>query len=68
MKVYGIISLELPRRGDSNEYTQYAIFNIKKKNTLIHPKSAAIGYKKEFDTAVVNQLSVLIEPLKFYCI
>ena len=25
-----MFSLELPLRGDSNEYTQYTIFNIKK--------------------------------------
>ena len=59
-------SLESPHRGDSNEYTQYTIFNIKKKITLNHPKSAAIGFcakgfKNMFETAVVN------EPLKFYC-
>ena len=26
-----MFSLESPHRGDSNEYTQYTIFNIKKK-------------------------------------
>ena len=31
MKVYCVFSLESPQRGDSNEYTQYTIFNIKKK-------------------------------------
>ena len=30
-------------RGDSNEYTQYTIFNIKEKITLNHPKSADMG-------------------------
>ena len=34
-----MFSLELPRRGDSNEYTRYAIFNIKKE---IHPKLSEI--------------------------
>ena len=29
MKVYCLFSLESPHRGDSNEYTQYTIFNIK---------------------------------------
>ena len=67
-----MFSLESPHRGDSNEYTQYTIFNMKKKNTLNHPKSAAMGFfsmwlKNEFETAVVNEPSVL-EPLKFYCI
>ena len=49
-------SLELPHGGDSNEDTQYTIFNIKKKNTLNHPKSAAMGFfservKNDFETA-----------------
>ena len=39
-----MFSLEAPHRGDSNEYTQYTIFNIKKKVTLIFPKSAAMGF------------------------
>ena len=30
--VYSMFSLELPHRGDSNKYTQYTIFNIKKEN------------------------------------
>ena len=67
-----MFSLESPHRGDSNEYTQYTIFNTKKKNTLNYPKSEAMGFcskglKKEFETAVVNEPSVF-EPLKFYCI
>ena len=39
MKVYCVFSLESPHRGDSNEYTQYTIFNIKKEN---HPKLSQI--------------------------
>ena len=31
MKVYCVFSLESPQQGDSNEYTQYTIFDIKKK-------------------------------------
>ena len=55
----------------SNEYTQYTIFNINKKITLNYLKSAAKGFfskglKNEFETAVVNELSVF-EPQKFYC-
>ena len=66
-----MFSLESPHRGDSNEYTQYTIFKIKKKITLNHPKYAIMefcsnGLKKELETAVVNEPSVL-EPLKFYC-
>ena len=44
IKVYCVFSLESPRRGDSNEYPQYTIFNMKKKNTLDYPKSAAMGF------------------------
>ena len=66
-----MFSLESPHRGDSNEYTQYSIFNIRKKITLNYPKSPAMGFftkgfKNEFETAVVNEPSVF-EPLKFYC-
>ena len=53
-----MFSLESPHRGDSNEYTKYTIFNIKKKITLNYPESAAMGFfkglKNEFETAVVN--------------
>ena len=44
MKVCCVFSLESPHRGDSNEYTQYTIFNIKKKITLNYPKSAGLGF------------------------
>ena len=67
-----MFSLESPQRGDSNEYTQYTIFQYKKENI---PKLSQIcsygicskGLKNEFGTAVVNEPSVF-EPLKFYCI
>ena len=66
-----MFTLESPHRGDSNEYAQYTIFNMNKKNILNYPKSAAMGFfskglKNEFETAVVNEPSVF-EPLKFYC-
>ena len=66
-----MFSLELPHLGDSNEYKKYTFFNMTKKNTLNHPKSAAMGFfskglKNVFETAVVNEPSVF-EPLKFYC-
>ena len=32
IKVCCVFSLESPYRGDSNEYTQYTIFNIKRKS------------------------------------
>ena len=44
MKVYCVLSLESSHRGDSNEYTQYTIFNMKKKNSLNYLKFAAMGY------------------------
>ena len=67
-----MFSLKSPHRGDSNEYTQYTIFNIKKKITLNFSKSSAVefffkGLKSEFEKAVVNDPSVF-EPLKFFCI
>ena len=37
MKVCCLFSLDSPQRGDSNEFTQYTIFNIKKKITLNYP-------------------------------
>ena len=72
MKVCCVFSLESSQWGDSNEYTQYTIFNVKKKITLNYPKSAAMrfyskGLKSEFETAMVNEPSVF-EALKFYCI
>ena len=72
MKVCSMFSLESPDRGDSNEYTQYTIFNIKKKkihyiNQTLQPCDFSKGLKNGFETAVVNEPSVF-EPLKFYCI
>ena len=71
MNVHCVFSLESPHRGDSIEYTQYTIFNMKKKTTLNYPKSAAMGFfskglKNEFETAMVNEPSVF-ERLKFFC-
>ena len=62
-----MFSLESHHPGDSNENTQYTIFNIKKKITLTHPKSAAMGFfskglKDEFETALVNE-NLLIPTL-----
>ena len=65
-----MFSLESPHRGDSNEYTQHTIFNMKRKKTLIILSLSlwdfSKGLKNEFETAVVNESSVF-EPLKFYC-
>ena len=41
------VSLESPHRGDSNEYTQHTIINIKRKSLEIIPNtimSAATGF------------------------
>ena len=60
--------LESSHRGDSNENTQYTIFNIKKKKTLSYPRISSYeifftGLKNEFETAIVNEPSVF-EPLR----
>ena len=44
MMVCCLFSLESPHLGDSNEYTQYTIFNIKNKIILYYSKSAAMGF------------------------
>ena len=46
MKVCCVFLLESPHGGDSNEYTQYTIFNIKTKITLNYPKSVAFGFSQ----------------------
>ena len=44
MKVCCVLLLESPHQGDSNEYKQYSIFNIKMKITLNYPKSTAMRF------------------------
>ena len=74
MKVCCVLLLESPHRGDSNEYTQHTIINIKKEIGPNYPKhnnvcsygSCSWELKNEFETAMVNEQSVF-EPLKFYC-
>ena len=41
LRVYCVFSLESPHRGDSNEYTQYTIFNMKK---IYFHNFAAMGF------------------------
>ena len=43
MKVCCVFLLESPHRGDSNEYTQYTIFNIKKENYPILSQICSYG-------------------------
>ena len=72
-----MFSLEASHRDDSNEYTQHTIINIKRKSPEHIPKSimsAVMGFicyelTKEFEIAVVNELSVFESLIqKFYCI
>ena len=42
--VFCVFSFESPHQGDSNWYTQYTIFNTKKKITLNYLKFATIGF------------------------
>ena len=44
MKVCCVFLLESPHWGDSNEYAQYTIFNIKQKIALNYPKPAVMGF------------------------
>ena len=44
MKVWCVFSLKSPQRCNPNDYTQYTIFNIKKKITLNYSKSAAMRF------------------------
>ena len=72
MKVCCVFSLESSHRGDSNECTQYTIFQYKKEN---RPKLFWIctygifskGLKNELETVMVNEPSEF-ELLKFSCI
>ena len=43
IKVFCVFSLEPPDRGDSNEYTKYTIFNIKRQIDQNYLKSIALG-------------------------
>ena len=66
-----MFTLESRHRGDSNEYTQCAIFQYEKEK---HAKLSEMcsygmfykGLKNEFEKALVNEPPVF-EPLKFYC-
>ena len=49
-----MLSLESPHRGDSNEYTQYTIFNITRKIDLNYHKPAAKGFFPRAQARVLN--------------
>ena len=62
-------SLESPHRGDSNEYTQRIIINIKRKSPEIIPNtimSAAMGLFVRSNSHVKQTISV--QATKFYYI
>ena len=64
-----MFSLESPHRGNSNVYTQYTIFIIKKKITPDYSKSSAMGFfprdsRMSSKHPWVNEPSVF-EPLSF---
>ena len=44
MKVFCVFSLESSHRGDFYEYTQYTIFNFKRKITINCPNSAVMVF------------------------
>ena len=74
MKVCYVFSLESPHRGDSNEYTQHTIVNIKNKITLNYPQYDNVcshgmffqGTQERVRNSHGNEPSVF-EPFKFYC-
>ena len=49
-----MFSLELPHQVDSNEYTQYTTFNIKKKISLNYAKSTVMGFFRGIQGRVRN--------------
>ena len=61
-----MFSLESPQRGNSNEYTQYTIFQYKKENIpqlsqLCNYGICSMGLKNEFETAIsVRAIEVLL--------
>ena len=62
MRVCCVFLLESPHRGDSNEYTQYTIFNIKRKSPLIIPNLQLWVFVPRDARPSLKQPS-----LKFYC-
>ena len=74
MNVYCVFSFESPHGGDSNEYTQYTIFSMKKKNTINYSKSAAMAFfpgtqergRNSYGKRAITVRAIKV--LKFYCI
>ena len=69
MKVCYVFSLELLHRGDSNKYTQYTVFNIKKKNHAELPKSSTKGFFLGTQERVRNSLgkrAISVRPTEIF--
>ena len=67
MKVLCVFSLESPHQGDSNEFTQYTIFNIKKNITLNYPRSAAVrSFPRDSRTSSSQPLPSVFKTLRVY--
>ena len=64
-----MFSLELPQQGDSNEYTQYTIFNIEKKITINYPKSGkqAISVREAIEV-LLYMVYMYIIVWCYYCV
>ena len=73
IKVYYVLSLELPHFGDSQKYKQHTIINIKKRkspNNILYTKFLQLwvfcyGLNNKFEITIVNQ-PLVFEPLKFF--
>ena len=66
-----MFSLKSPHRGDSNEYTQYTIFNATRKITPKFIKFAAVGFFQGTQKRVGNShgkqaISVLANEVLLY--
>ena len=59
-----MFSLESPHRGDANEYTQYSIFNMNKKDTINYPKSAAMGFFFPRDSRMSSKRAISVRVIE----
>ena len=71
-----MFKFESPHGGDSNEYTQYTIFNIKRKSHLVIPNLQLWDLFQRVSTTISNSggkrvtegILYIDEPLKVYYI
>ena len=59
-----MFSLVSPHRGDSNEYTQYTIFNTKKKITLHYSKSDTMGFLQGTQELIRNSRGKRVDSVR----